>query len=163
GLTGQVVGSNVILYGTTGGSAAAGGGTLYTFTDTTGYNGTISGTANNIATAAANTAFRGIAFAPVNHAPVLNGANNFSAINEDDTTNSGTLVSTLISGKVTDDSGEPSGIAVTATDTSNGSWQYSTDGGSNWNNVGSVSDTSALLLKSDSNTRLRFVPNANYF
>ena len=42
----------------------------------------------------------------VNDAPVLSGTNNLNAINEDDVTNSGTLVSDLISGYVTDvDSG----------------------------------------------------------
>ncbi|HVM67185.1 MAG TPA: hypothetical protein VMU14_20115, partial [Acidimicrobiales bacterium] len=61
GLTASVSGTTVNLYGTTGGSTAAGGGSLYTFTDTTGYDGTISGSATTIATAAANEAFRGIA------------------------------------------------------------------------------------------------------
>jgi hypothetical protein len=65
GLTGLVVGTNVLLYGTTGGNTATGGGALYAFTDTTGYNGTISGTAGQLATAANNEAFRGIAFSPL--------------------------------------------------------------------------------------------------
>ena len=64
GLVGSVSGTTVTLYGTTGGSAAAGGGTLYGFTDTTGYNSAASGTASTLATAATNEAFRGIAFVP---------------------------------------------------------------------------------------------------
>ncbi len=64
GLTGVVSGTTVTLYGTTGGTAAAGGGSLYKLTDTSGYNATINGSLSTIATAAANTAFRGVALAP---------------------------------------------------------------------------------------------------
>ena len=54
----------------------------------------------------------------VNDAPVLSGANNFTPISEDQTANSGDLVSTLISGKVSDvDSGAVNGIAVSASET----------------------------------------------
>ncbi|HEX4792975.1 MAG TPA: PEP-CTERM sorting domain-containing protein [Humisphaera sp.] len=62
GLTGTVNGTNVTLYGTTGGGSAAGGGSIYAFTDSTGFNGTIAAgsTASTIATAASNEAFRGI-------------------------------------------------------------------------------------------------------
>ena len=64
GLTGVVNGTSVTLYGTTGGSAAAGGGSLYTFTDSTGAGNPISGTATVRATAATDEAFRGIALVP---------------------------------------------------------------------------------------------------
>jgi len=64
GLTGIVSGGNVTLFATTGGSGAAGGGSLYTVTDTSGYNATIAGAVSTIATAATNTAFRGVAFTP---------------------------------------------------------------------------------------------------
>jgi autotransporter-associated beta strand protein len=68
GLTGVVTGDNqVTLYGTTGGSAAAGGGSIYTFTDTAAAAGTISGTATTLGTGApGNISYRGIAFAPAN-------------------------------------------------------------------------------------------------
>ena len=83
----------------------------------------------------------------VNDAPVLSGANNFTTITEDQTTNSGDLVSTLISGKVTDaDAGAVNGIAVTGLVSSTGAWQYSTDNGTTWTNVGAVATNSALLL-----------------
>jgi len=65
GVTGVVVGSAITLYATTGGNGGAGGGTLYGFTDVTGYNATVSGTAEDLADASANEAFRGIALAPV--------------------------------------------------------------------------------------------------
>jgi uncharacterized repeat protein (TIGR01451 family) len=73
GLTASVNGTTVTLYGTTGGSGATGGGSLYKFTDSTGYNAAISGSASVIATAAANEAFRGVAFAPVGPTVDLNG------------------------------------------------------------------------------------------
>ena len=95
-----------------------------------------------------------------NLAPVLAGANNLASINEDDVTNTGTAVSALLSGRVTDDAGDPQGIAVTATDSANGTWQYSTDGGTSWTDVGAVSNGSALLLTAAA--RVRFVPAADF-
>jgi DNA/RNA endonuclease G (NUC1) len=60
GLCGSVSGTSVALFGTSG----ANGTTLYKFTDNSGYNATLTGSVTNIATAATNTAFRGVAFAP---------------------------------------------------------------------------------------------------
>src|SRR5207244_1942701 len=94
----------------------------------------------------------------VNDAPVLAGANNFTTITEDQTTNSGDLVSTLISSQVSDvDSGAVNGIAVTSLSSGTGTWQYSTDNGTTWTAVGSVSGSSALLLRSSD--KLRLVPD----
>lgn len=64
GLTASVTGGVVSLFGSTGGSAATGGGSLYSLTDATGYNGAFSGSVATIATAGTNTAFRGIAYVP---------------------------------------------------------------------------------------------------
>ncbi|HEY1684731.1 MAG TPA: hypothetical protein VGG19_08215 [Tepidisphaeraceae bacterium] len=66
GLTGSVNSSgNVDLFATTGGGSAAGGGTLYSFIDNTGIDGTVSGTATSIATAGTDEAFRGVTIIPV--------------------------------------------------------------------------------------------------
>ncbi len=66
GLTLSVVGGNVDLYATSGGSGGpSGGGSLYSFVDTTGYGAAMSGSATSIASASTNEAFRGVAFAPV--------------------------------------------------------------------------------------------------
>ncbi|MEI4883975.1 hypothetical protein, partial [Klebsiella pneumoniae] len=93
----------------------------------------------------------------LNHAPVLSGANNLAAINENDVTNSGTLVSALIAGTDTDvDTVSLYGIAVTAVDNTHGTWQYSTNGGTTWTAFGSPTASSARLLAADSNTRVRF-------
>jgi hypothetical protein len=105
----------------------------------------------------------------LNDAPVLDnrGAMSLVAINQGDVTNEGTLVSALLAStgvtRVADaDAGATQGIAVVAADTTNGSWQYSTDGGSTWRALGSVSDESARLLAADALTRVRFVPAPGY-
>jgi hypothetical protein len=66
GITGSVSGSTVSLFATRlGGSAAAGGGALVSLVDSSGYNGAFSGTPTLLATAATNTAFRGVGIVPV--------------------------------------------------------------------------------------------------
>lgn len=61
---------------------------------------------------------------------------------------------------VDDDAGR--GIAITAADTTHGQWQYTTTGGLLWENLGTLAASSARLLASDANTRLRFVPQPGY-
>lgn len=66
GLTLSVVGPTVTLFATRkGGDAAAGGGELVGLVDASGYNGAFLGTPTVLATAANQTAFRGVSFAPV--------------------------------------------------------------------------------------------------
>ena len=70
GLTGYVAGSNTVLFATRkGGSGSNGGGELITIIDPTGYNGTLGGAPTVLATAAAKTAFRGVALAPFAPSP----------------------------------------------------------------------------------------------
>ncbi|WP_117194795.1 T1SS-143 repeat domain-containing protein [Rhizobium terrae] len=52
------------------------------------------------------------------------------------------------------------GIAITALNTTNGSWYWSPNGGTNWITAGAVSNSNALLLYS--NYQLYFRPNAGY-
>jgi len=102
--------------------------------------------------------------AATNNAPVLSGSNNLTTINENPTSNPGTLVSSLITGYVTDpDAGAVTGIAVTGVDNTNGTWQFSTDAGTTWTAFGSPSQTAALLLAANTTTYVRFVPNANWY
>ncbi len=99
----------------------------------------------------------------VNDAPVLSGANNLSSVDEDPVSNSGTLVSNLIAGQITDaDASSLTGIAVVGVDNANGAWEYTINGGSNWLAFGVPDATSARLLAADANTYVRFVPNANW-
>ena len=98
-----------------------------------------------------------------NDAPVLSGANDLASIAEDDVGNAGTLVQDLIAGQVTDaDAPALRGIAVIGVDDTNGTWQYSTNGGGSWTAFGAVDSANARLLASDGATRVRFVPDANY-
>jgi len=60
------------------------------------------------------------------------------------------------------DAGALTGIAITATDTSNGSWFYSTNNGTNWTAIGAVSNANALLLADTASTRLYFRPTVGY-
>jgi VCBS repeat-containing protein len=113
----------------------------------------------------------------VNDAPILNAAATpvLTSVNEDAGVPSGavgTLVSNLVNlnpppggglDNVTDvDSGASTGIALTGISNTNGTWWYSTNGGTIWSTVGAVSDASALLLNADANTRIYFKPNADF-
>ncbi len=106
-----------------------------------------------------------------NDAPVLNSAGDatFSSINEDETDNNGNSVQEIIDSvggdggidMITDnDPGAREGIAITAVNNSNGTWEYSTDSGLTWQPFGSVSDVQALLLAPGA--RVRFVPNTDF-
>jgi hypothetical protein len=97
----------------------------------------------NTSASPAFTALQGATAAPVNGQAV------------------GALVSTLVSGISDTDAGATKGIAITGFDSANGTLYYSTNGGTTWTNVGAVSNTSALLLAADNNTRLYFAPNSN--
>lgn len=94
GLTGTVSAGTVTLYATRkGGTGAAGGGELVKITDTAGYNGAFSATPALLATAAPNTAFRGVALAPVapSAAPVVTATGSALSYAED----AGAVASTL--------------------------------------------------------------------
>jgi len=62
GLTGIVDGTTVTLFGTTG-------GTLFKFLDATGYNASLTGAISTLASAATNTAIRGVSLTPSNSTP----------------------------------------------------------------------------------------------
>ena len=110
----------------------------------------------------------------VNGAPVLDATDLpvIAAVNEDAAAPSGavgTLVSALVDtaggggfDNVTDADGPGVGIAITATNSANGTWYYSTNNGATWTAVGAVSNSSALLLEADAGTRLYFKPAANF-
>jgi uncharacterized delta-60 repeat protein len=100
----------------------------------------------------------------LNDAPVLDngGTMTLTSISEDATTNGGNTVASIVASaggnRITDvDVGAVEGIAVTALSSGNGSWQYSLNGGTSWQNVGEVSTSSALLLRDTD--LLRFMPN----
>ncbi|MBI5568940.1 MAG: tandem-95 repeat protein [Desulfomonile tiedjei] len=106
----------------------------------------------------------------VNDAPVLDNTGNmvFSSIAEDNFTSAGNTVSQILDSasapdRLTDvDNGSYEGIAVIGVDNTNGTWQFTTNGGGNWTAFGAVSDSSATLLTPNVSTYIRFVPNANW-
>ncbi|MBD2541657.1 esterase-like activity of phytase family protein, partial [Coleofasciculus sp. FACHB-SPT36] len=100
----------------------------------------------------------------INSAPVLDnsGLPILTTINEDPTSNPGTLISSLIGTSVTDlDTGDAKGIAVTGVDKTNGTWEFSINGGSSWAPF-TPSESAAQLLAANADTRIRFVPSLNY-
>jgi len=145
---------------------------------TTGAGSDISGVATGGTTAYANLANEvtlGTTISAVNDAPVASGTATLNAINEDTTNPSGALVSALITGSQYSDTTDTvtggstatalGGIAITANTanaTTEGNWQYSTNGGTNWTTVptSGLGDTTALILPTDA--KLRFVPVADY-
>ncbi len=106
-----------------------------------------------------------ITVANVNDAPVLDNSGDLALTNitEDAVGGAGqTLASILLSdggSPINDvDAGASQGIAITERNNGRGMWQYSVDGGSSWANVGTVSETSALLLRDTD--LVRFDPDA---
>ncbi len=101
--------------------------------------------------------------ASVNDARLDNmGSMSLTTITESQTTNSGNTVASIISSaggdRITDvDSSAVEGIAIYSLSSGNGTWQFSTNSGSSWSNIGAVSESSALLLRSTD--LVRFVPN----
>ena len=105
-----------------------------------------------------------------NDAPVLNnaGLNTLTAIDEDNFNSDGNTIAHIIASSgladaITDadDPDAPEGIAIFTAEQTNGTWEYSTDGGNSWTEFGSPSPTAALLLSEDA--YVRFVPNPNFF
>jgi Ca2+-binding RTX toxin-like protein len=124
---------------------------------------------NGVGNSQDNNDVYGTILSKANSAPILaDTAVTFNPILEDavlPTGAVGTLISNLaaIGTNITDpDTGAVAGIAITAADTTNGNWFYSTNGGTNWNALGLVSNTNARLLAANANTRLYFQPSPNY-
>ena len=109
----------------------------------------------------------------VNDAPVLDNSGDVALNTQAEDAGApsgavGTLISDLVSldagsGNVTDvDNSATTGVAITGADTTNGTYFYSTNGGSTWIALGSVSDSSARVLRADSNTRIYFQSDQDY-
>jgi len=108
---------------------------------------------------------RKIDITAVNDAPTL-GDGTLAPVVEDTVSPPGQTVSTIFSGQFSDpDSGSSlAGIAVvgnSASAASEGVWQYSTNGGANWFDIGVVGD-GATALALDSATLVRFVPVGDF-
>ncbi|HEV2565384.1 MAG TPA: hypothetical protein VGU19_09895 [Microvirga sp.] len=149
-------------------SAVSGSGTTYTVTvsDLTGY-GTLrldlKSTGTGIRDVASNPIGSGYSageqYSLANDAPVLvPRAPTLNPLTDTDVNWVGQAVSSILGTSVSDvDADALKGIAVTGLASGNGTWQYSTDGGASWDNIGDVSVGSALLLRPAD--RVRFVPD----
>jgi Ca2+-binding RTX toxin-like protein len=100
---------------------------------------------------------RSFSVTPVNDAPVLTPINPaLTSINQADTNLPGQTIASFLGSSIADvDAGAVKGTAITATTSTNGTWQYNT--GSSWTNVGTVANNNALLLR-DSDL-IRFLPS----
>ena len=137
-------------------------------------NGSNGGTANSSvgggATAfSTTTETASLIILPVNNAPILDNSGDMAlaGILEDATANVGTPIADLIASaggdRITDvDDGAVEGIAIIDADISGGSWQFSTDDGGSWIDLGGVSAVNARLLAADAATRIRLVPNVEF-
>ena len=80
----------------------------------------------------------------------------------------GTPISSLVdiggplSDVADDDPGAMTGVAIIGVDTNHGAWFYTQDGGTNWANLDTPSESGALLLSALTNNRVYFQPHANF-
>ena len=109
------------------------------------------------------TADAALTVTPVNDAPTIDPDADFTVptIAEDTVGGSGVSISELLAEQVHDVDGDrPLGAALTALDTTHGTWQVSYDAGASWQDVSEASPSKALLLAG--NDRIRFTPDADY-
>jgi hypothetical protein len=124
---------------------------------TNGVRSTADSSSNGGATAfSSGTSQATLNVSSVNDAPALvPSAPTLAPLTDGQVNNSGQTVASFIAGSVSDvDSGALSGVALTGANPGNGIWQYSLDGGASWEDVGTVSTGSALLLRSTDQVRL---------
>ena len=97
-----------------------------------------------------------------NAAPQLFGANPlptiFSSISN--ANNTGLRVADLISNQIVDPDGPAQGVAITSVGVAGGTWEYSLNGVAFQSVASSLLGGRTLLLAADSDTRIRFVPQA---
>lgn len=119
--------------------------------DTTTYGAS---TAFSVGTAQAT-----LAVSATNDAPVLTPSTpTLTGISDGAVNNAGQTVASIVGTSISDvDTGAVEGIAVSGLNSGNGTWQYSMDSGTSWQDIGSVSGNSALLLRA--NDLVRFVPD----
>lgn len=104
-----------------------------------------------------------------NLAPILNAAGSMTlrTVHQEDVTNFGTRISTMLQSLGTDPITDPNanaqeGVAVVAASTTQGAWQYTTNNGATWKALGNVSEASARLLAANTATRIRFLPKPGF-
>lgn len=98
-----------------------------------------------------------------NFAPVLTSGTVTLNPVQQGAVNNGTSVQQIVAGSsIVDWNQTPGGIAITYLDRRHGDWEYSTDGGTNWEPIERVSTARALLLANNAQNRIRFVPDDGF-
>ncbi|MGB7323271.1 MAG: cadherin-like domain-containing protein, partial [Rubripirellula sp.] len=134
------------------------------------------GTKVDVTTNGGSTAFSStteiasITTTDVNDAPVLDNSANLTLTTQAEDAGPpvgavGTVITDLVQTgvNVTDvDASSQTGIAITAADTTNGTWWFTTNSGATWSALGAVSDASARVLNAASNTRIYFQSDSDY-
>ncbi|WP_135078977.1 DUF4347 domain-containing protein [Terasakiella sp. SH-1] len=121
---------------------------------------TTSSTNSSIGTRTADNGSASITVNPVNDAPTLSSnASSLAAKMENNTSASTRSVNDFISAFISDvDTNPKTGMAITGvTNAANGNWRYSTNGGTSWTSITSVSNAQALALRSSD--LLDFIPD----
>lgn len=145
-----------------GDTIAVDGGSLYinadgtvTYTPTTNATGTFSSTFT-ISDGKGGSASSTITatLLPVNDAPVLTAYAPAYGLGENDASFSASVASLIAANNITDPDSADIGIAVFGITGTDGTIEYSLDGGTTWNNFEALSATNALLLNSTDLLRL---------
>ncbi|MCU0707444.1 MAG: right-handed parallel beta-helix repeat-containing protein [Pirellula sp.] len=98
-----------------------------------------------------------------NDAPVLSGGYEFPTITSGaNATNNGALVSTILSGRVSDPDGPGLGMAVVSVDNANGVWEYALNGTTFVPVASALTNGNVLVLAANASTRVRFRPNQGF-
>jgi len=164
--------SDVVVSGSVTGAALGTGDMAISGVDVSGaqHGGTTAVSAANVTL--------GIDVTAVNDAPVATGSATLGTVDESDPHPSGSTVGTLFGGDFNDSADQQQSATNTTGSTANtlagiaivgdgasasqGTWQYSSDGGKTWSNIPAtgLSDTNALVLSSTDS--VRFLPSGTF-
>ena len=117
----------------------------------------------NDGTLSATNSSTNVTVVSINDAPTVTANGVLAAIQEDEVDPPGATLDSLLVVDDVDFGASFDAVAIidnVADPVTEGAWQYSSDGGTTWFDVGSVDATNALVVQSDS--ILRFVPIADY-
>lgn len=102
-------------------------------------------------------------------APEITAASNvnITTISEESTNPTGdtlaAILTSLGSAYTSANTSDSKGIAIVNAASTNGTWQYSTNSGTNWTAVPTLTGTNHFLLSGLAANRLRFIPASNFF
>ncbi|HBN15921.1 MAG TPA: hypothetical protein DD407_12855, partial [Pseudohongiella sp.] len=134
--------------------------TFRSWDQSSGSNGATASTDTNGGTSAfsAATDTAAVSVNAVNDAPTINSTSvSLAAVDENTASAAQTISDLLTTLGYADVERSAGGVAIDGAE-GNGDWQYSTDSGANWHNLGAVSSSAAVLL--DNSAQIRYVPDS---